>query len=94
MRCLLHLDIQRRRGDIIWPFKEGHDHSCRLSAVCLRLFEILTTFKFGAQRRNHIVSTDFDTSPKNRDREGSLSTCDQQFIMNCLDNNRSCKGGA
>ena len=57
-----------------------------------RLFEILTTLTFGSQRRNHIVSAAFETIAKNK--EGSLSMCDQQFIMNCQEHNRSWKRSA
>ena len=31
---------------------------------------------------------------KNRNHEGSLSTCDQQFIVNCQEHNRGWKGSA
>ena len=48
-----------------------------------------------AQRRNHIVSTAIETiAKKHRDRQGSLSTCDQQFTMNCQEHNGSWKGSA
>ena len=47
---------------------------------------------------DHIVSTPFETIAKkknnNRDREGLLSTCDQQFIMSCQEHNPSWKGNA
>ena len=59
-------------------------------AVCPRLFEILTTLTFRALGRSHIVSTAFETiAKKHGDRKGSVSTCDQQFIMNCQEHNRS-----
>ena len=61
-------------------------------AVGPRMFEFLTMLTFGALRRNHIVSTEFETIAKKK--EGSSSMCDQQRIMNCLDNNRSWKGSA
>ena len=63
-------------------------------AVCPRLFESLTTLTFGAQRRNHTVSPAFDHRKKKGNKESSLSTCDQQFIMNYQEHNRSWKGSA
>ena len=50
MRCPKHLDFQSRRGDIIWL-------SLRGSWLLLRQFEMLTALTFGAQRRDHLVST-------------------------------------
>ena len=90
-----HFDIQSRNQDI-WP------PSKRVTvtpAVCPRSFEFLTTLTFGALRRNHIVPTGFETiakkkKRKHRNTEGSLSTRDQQFIMNCLDYHRRWKGSA
>ena len=57
--------------------------------VCPRLLGFLTTLTFaarltfGAQRRNHRLSTAFETIAKktHRDKEDSLSTCDQQFVV-------------
>ena len=65
-------------------------------AACPRLFEILTTLTFRALGRTHIVSTALETiaKKKNRDKESSLSTCDQQFIMDCQEHNRSGKRSA
>ena len=36
-----------------------------MTAVCPRVFEILTTLTFGALRGNHIVSTAFETVERN-----------------------------
>ena len=93
MRCLLYLDIQSRRGDMIWLLLEK---VIVTPVVCMRLFEFLPALTFGAQRGNHIVSTAFETIAKkqHRDKEGSLSTCDQQLIMNCQEHNQSWKGNA
>ena len=52
-----------------------------------RLSEFLATLAFGDLRRNHIVSTAFETIAKKE--EGSVSTCDQQCIMNCQERNHS-----
>ena len=85
MRCLLYLDIQSRRRDVIWL------HFTRVvitPVVCPRLFEFLTTFTFGAQRGNHVVAK------KKKDSEGSWTTCDQFFLMSCQEHNRSWKGSA
>ena len=45
-----------------------------------RLFEFLTPLTFGALRRNHCQQ---HSRPSQKKKEGSLSTCDQQCIMNC-----------
>ena len=80
-RCLLYLNIHTRRGNInSLPSKRV----VVPPAVCPRLFEFFTVLTFGAQRRNHIESAAFETITKKRDREGSLSTSDQQFVMKCL----------
>ena len=63
-------------------------------AVCPRLFEFLTTLTFGAQARHHNVSTAFETIAQKKSKEGSFSTCDQQFVMNCQEHNRSWEGSA
>ena len=63
-------------------------------AVCPRLFGILTTLTFGAQRKNHIASKLIETISKKSDQEGSWSTCDQQLITNCQEHNRNGKGSA
>ena len=58
-----------------------------IAAVCPRLFESLTTLTFVSQWRNRIVSTAIEIIAKKQckhlDKESSLSTCDQQFIMDC-----------
>ena len=51
------------------------------------VFEFATTLTFRTLHRNHIVSAEFETIEK--DKEGSLSTCDEQFIMKCQEHNRS-----
>ena len=40
------------------------------SAVCPRMFGILTTWTVGAQRTNHIVSTTFETIAKKHTETG------------------------
>ena len=59
------------------------------TTVYSRLFEFLTTSTIRALRRNHIVSTVFETIAKNtrkntENKESSLSRCDHQFLMNQL----------
>ena len=61
--------------------------------VCPRLFEILTTLKFAAHHRNHIVSRAFETVEKNTET-GTARCQHQQCIMNCQEDNRSWKGSA
>ena len=63
-----HLDIQTNRG---------RHHLATIKrvmvtpAVCPRWIEILSTLTFGAPRKNHIVSTAFETRrKKHRDRQG------------------------
>ena len=48
------------------------------------------------QKKSHCVHSicDHRREKKNRDGEGSFSTCDQQFIMNCQEHNRSRTGNA
>ena len=46
--------------------QESHGYS---PVVCLRLFESLTALTFGALRKNHIVSTAFETVEKKRIRQ-------------------------
>ena len=56
-------------------------------------FEFLTTFTFGTLRTTHTVATAFETfAKKEKNKEGSFFTCDQQFVMNCEEQNRSWKG--
>ena len=65
-------------------------------AVYPRVFEILTTLKFGALRTKHIVSTAFETitkkRKKNKNKETSWSMCSQPCLMNRQQHNRSLKG--
>ena len=85
MRVWCVFSEQTRR--LVARFCEGHGY---FPVVSPRLFEILTTRTFGALRRNHIVSTAFETiAKKNRSKEGSLSTCGQQCIMKRQEHNRS-----
>ena len=59
----------------------------RVMVTPARLSEFLATLAFGDLRRNNIVSTAFETIAKKE--EGSVSTCDQQCIMNCQERNHS-----
>ena len=62
------------------------------------LKRVMVTPAFRALHRNHIVSAAFVTEQKkrkkkkNRHKEGSLSTCDQQCTVDCQEHNRSWKG--
>ena len=59
-----------RRGDIIWlPSRK----SMVTPVVCPRLFGILTMLTFRALRRNHIVSTAFETIAKKKKRQHNRS---------------------
>ena len=60
----------------------------RVMVTPARLSEFLATLAFGDLRRINIVSTAFETIAKKK-KEGSVSTCDQQCIMNCQDRNHS-----
>ena len=73
MRCLLHLDQSHQT----WRHHLATFERVMVTpAVCPRLFEFLTTLTFGALRRNHMVSTPFETvakkKSKRRDTEGSF----------------------
>ena len=78
-----------------WLCNEQHWLQSKMTAVCPRLFEILTTLTFGALRKNHIVSPtveDITKKHKKYNNETSSSTCGQQCIMKCQEHNRGKKG--
>ena len=60
-----HFDTQSRNQEIWLPSKRF----TVTPAVCPRLFEILTTLKFGALRKDHIVSTACEDITKKRKRQ-------------------------
>ena len=79
-----------------WLCDEQHWLQSNMT-VCPRLFEFLTTLKFGAPRKkSHCVNNILDhreknTKKKNKNNETSSSTCGQQCIMKCQEHNRSKK---
>ena len=48
-----------------WMCNEQHWLQSNMTAVCPRLFEILTTLTFGTLRKNHIVSPTIEDITKN-----------------------------
>ena len=79
-----------------WLCNEQNWLQSKMTAVCPRLFEILTTLTFGALRKIHIVLSTVEdiTKKKNRkyNNETSSSTRGQQCIMKCQEHNRGKKG--
>ena len=68
---------------------EPHWRHSNMTAVCPRLFEILTTLTFEA-KKSHCVTNIRGHHKKNN--ETSSSTCGRQCIMKCQEHNRSKKG--
>ena len=64
-----------------------------MTAVCPRLFEILTTLTLGALRKKiALCQQHLKTSQKKKNNETSSSSCGQQCTMKCQEHNRSKKG--
>ena len=90
MRCLLFLDSHTGRGDIIRLHSSGSWLLLPFVRACLK-------FSPRGHSENSVENTLCQQhlrpsqKKKHRDKEGSLSACDQQFVMNCQEHNRSCK---
>ena len=64
-----------------------------MTAVCPRLFEILTTLTLGALRKKiALCQQHLKTLQKQKNNETSSSSCGQQCSMKCQEHNRSKKG--
>ena len=91
MRCLLYIVIQSRRETSCGYLQEGHGYSCRLPALVCNSHHV--DFRSSA-KKSHCVNSIRHPRKKKQRGKGSLSTCDQHFVMNCQIHNQSWKGSA